>query len=383
MMNKSLFAALAVLTISNPAYALFAQCDGPNENHVQFPKDALIPVWEMCYLIPSDSSAADGSGLELREVYYNGHLVFNRLHSPMLFAEYESGTCYRDWKDADSSFLADNILISGILAEPQVATETTCDLSDTPVSPVGDCPFGGQGSHTTCHTGVAVERDESVRGFMTLTTQYSAAWYKYSSRVTFDASGGINLEFGFGNNNGTNSDDSHNHVNYWRMDFDIDGSASNDQVFEDATLKNSEFLALRDASGASNGGPLTWSVIDADSGRGYQLIPGANDYNQSQDPWGRGYHEVHLMATQFQNGEYGDLQTNPLGACQMNENALVDGQSLSNQDIVLYYSAGVTDTTGPENGGAGDTHLCKKAGPSLQTIGNWTADLFFFDRFGD
>ena len=31
-----------------------------------------------------------------------------RAHVPLLFAEYLSSTCYRDWKDADASFLADH-----------------------------------------------------------------------------------------------------------------------------------------------------------------------------------------------------------------------------------------------------------------------------------
>ena len=38
------------------------------------------PVWQFCWLRPASSSGTNGSGLELRQVYYNGHLVLKRAH---------------------------------------------------------------------------------------------------------------------------------------------------------------------------------------------------------------------------------------------------------------------------------------------------------------
>src|SRR5690606_15433914 len=64
------------------------------------------PVWEMCWLGPDTSAGPRGSGLELRAVHYRGVLVAKRIHAPMLFAEYTSGTCYRDWKDDATPSLA-------------------------------------------------------------------------------------------------------------------------------------------------------------------------------------------------------------------------------------------------------------------------------------
>ena len=45
------------------------------------------PVWQFCWLRPQDSGGA-GSGLEIRDVYYNGHLVMKRGHVPILNVEY-------------------------------------------------------------------------------------------------------------------------------------------------------------------------------------------------------------------------------------------------------------------------------------------------------
>ena len=40
------------------------------------------PVWQFCWLRPPDSSGPNGSGLEISNVYYNGHLVMRRGHVP-------------------------------------------------------------------------------------------------------------------------------------------------------------------------------------------------------------------------------------------------------------------------------------------------------------
>ena len=359
------------LAIGQTAVAQIVTCNnGANEYHVQWPESGT-PVWEMCFLTPESSSAPDGSGLELRYVHYNGIKVFDRAHSPMLFADYSSGLCYRDWKDTNSNFLADNEVINEVMAAPMGDVETTCDLSLDPDIPVGDCPYGTAGQ---CFDGVAVEWNA---GELILTTQYSAAWYKYGSRAYFYANGEIDFEFGFGNSNGTNSHITHWHHNYWRMDFDIDGTSDNDQVFLNDTLQTVEFADIRDETGGPGGAPVTWSVIDSDTGRGYRINPGANDYLVPHDDSGHGQHPVDLMATQYHAGEYGDRSDNPLGACDMNEANLIDGESLVGEDVVMYYMAGVKDITGV------DMMICKKAGPLLEPIGFWgpIADLIFESSF--
>ena len=50
-----------------------AQCTLPQATHVSWP--GTSPVWDFCFRRPLDSSGANGSGLELSEVKYNGTLV--------------------------------------------------------------------------------------------------------------------------------------------------------------------------------------------------------------------------------------------------------------------------------------------------------------------
>ena len=70
MITRRLVAGLALLGmgISGSAFAAAADCGLWGGNLLQWP--AANPVWEMCWVQPSQSVAADGSGLELRDVHY-------------------------------------------------------------------------------------------------------------------------------------------------------------------------------------------------------------------------------------------------------------------------------------------------------------------------
>ena len=104
------FALLVLLMLGGGcglAHAGSPSCTNP-ETKLSWP--ATDPIWEMCWLPPDESAGPEGSGMELRKVYFKGHLVFVRAHAPMLFAEYKDGgggDCYRDWKNDTSPILAD------------------------------------------------------------------------------------------------------------------------------------------------------------------------------------------------------------------------------------------------------------------------------------
>jgi hypothetical protein len=125
--SLSLLALLLLGGWTMPAFADSPTCSG-SEHLLSWPSGN--PIWEMCWLPPSDSVGTDGSSLELRDVHYKGHLVMRRAHEPMLFAEYRSSTCYRDWKDDDASFLSDRAVQNhlGIPIDPPDAI-TSCDRS--------------------------------------------------------------------------------------------------------------------------------------------------------------------------------------------------------------------------------------------------------------
>jgi hypothetical protein len=364
--------------LAGPAWADSPDCTGDG-TLLSWP--ATDPIWEMCWLPPSQSVGPDGSGMELRQVHFKGHLVMNRAHAPMLFAEYNSQTCYRDWKDDNANFLSDNAVQNhlGVSLDPPQAI-TSCDRSDQPLQSFGNCPFqlsGYPNATADCQTGVAVEDGGD---HVTLTTQHAAAWYQYTARWTFFADGRMEPEFGFGNNDGTGNETTHWHHNYWRMEFAIDNSPEN-AVSINNVDQTTEFSDLRDATGGIGGGPTTWSVRNAGTGNGYRFEPGSQDGQLPPNDSGRGFHNVDVMATQQHDNEYGDRSDNPLGACAMDDGALVNGESLVGTDVAtaIYYRVSVRDTTDndwpPGCSGTNclrqDSMVCKKRGPTLVPFGPW------------
>ena len=379
------FSGIVLLALCGASFA--AHADSPTcadaETKLSWP--ATDPVWEMCWLPPNLSVGPDGSGMELRKVHFKGHPVFVRAHAPLLFAEYKDGAggdCYRDWKNDTTPVLADRAVQNrlGISVDPASAT-TSCDRSREPTASYGTCPYAISGypnANATCFSGVAIEDGGD---HVTLTTQYRASWYMYSSRWTFYANGNIEPSFGFGNNNGTYNSVTHWHHNYWRMEFDIDGV--NNTVSKNGVDQTAEFIDLRDATGGPGGTPKTWEVRNPTTGNGYRLVPGAADYDIPTDESRRGFHTVDLMATKQHNNEYGDRSNNPLSACAMDQSALVNGESLANTSIALYYRVAVRDSTAnswpPGCSGSGcipqDSMVCKKTGPTLVAFGPWVDSI--------
>jgi hypothetical protein len=343
-------------------------CSG-SETKLSWP--AGNPIWEMCWLKPGLSSGPRGSGMELRQVHYRGQSVLKRAHAPMLFAEYTTSTCYRDWKDDDARFLAEPAVRNQLGVSTVFPATTSCDRSQHPTQSYGDCPFQLPGrTIADCFPnegGVAIEDSGT---YVTLTTQYAAAWYQYTSRATFYANGAFDLQFGFGNNNGTNNGTTHWHHNYWRLDFDIDGAGNNALSINDV-LQTTEFTSLRSQTGGPGGTERTWEVRNTQTGRGYRLAPGRNDYTTPTNQSGRGFHLVDVIGTAYVANEYTDRgNTNNLGDCGMLSENLANGQDIggggAGTDVVLYYRSAVRDLTGV------DSMICKSAGPIFTPIGDWS-----------
>lgn len=129
-MTKQLLAALAAGAILACVPAL-ARADSPTctapETKLSWP--AVDPVWELCWLAYANSSGPRGSGLELRNVHYNGRLVLKRAHSPLLFAEHNGSTCYRDWKESGVSFVAEPAVRNQLGTSLNFDATTSCDRS--------------------------------------------------------------------------------------------------------------------------------------------------------------------------------------------------------------------------------------------------------------
>lgn len=351
---------------------------------------AVNPVWEMCWLSPSQSVGPRGSGMELRNVYWRGQLVMRRAHAPMLFAEYkggQGGNCYRDWKDDPTGVLAAAVTQNQLGDIPPGGNPgiTSCDRSNDATASYGTCPFAlPVPAGYNCTAGVTIE---NMGTHVRLTSQYRADWYMYASRIEFYPDGRIVPNFGFGNRNGTFNSVTHWHHNYWRFEFDIDGLGNNTVSIDDQD-QVTEFSDVRSAGGGVGGGPRTWSVRNPVNGNGYRMVPGASDYDYPTNESGRNFHTVDFMATRAHSGEYGDSSSYDLFDCEMHKDNLVNGESIANTNQAIYYHVSVRDTTSNSwpNGCSGggclpqDSMVCKKAGPTLVPFGPW-ADLIFADGF--
>jgi len=118
----------------------------------------------------------------------------------------------------------------------------------------------------------------------------------------------------------------------------------------------------------------SWSIIDSQSGRGFRVEATDEDYlvdvnSPPHNP--NNYHNTDVMVTKYKiiSGlgipEYSDTPgNNSLGQCSMNENALVNGESLIDEDIVFWYRTAVNDLA---NMGL----VCKFGGPVFYPIGDW------------
>lgn len=159
---RSNFRLLPVLCV---AAGVFATTEAHAESPICSGSEVLLswpssnPIWELCYLLPSQSSGPRGSGMELRNVYLHGKLALKRAHAPILFAEYTTSTCYRDWKDTNGTKITWNAVHPAFGR----STTTSCDRSNAPTTAYGTCPFqlvvnGASGGPIgTCGNNIAIE----------------------------------------------------------------------------------------------------------------------------------------------------------------------------------------------------------------------------------
>jgi Copper amine oxidase, enzyme domain len=329
-------------------------CNGTTEHLMSWP--ASDPVWEFCWLRPQDSTPAPrGSGLEIRDVFYNGHKVLERGHAPILNVEYEPGGCgcYRDWSDQERVFQADNVISPGY-AEPTSPPVTVCEN--------GGVDIGS-------FAGVAAEK---LADRLILTTQIEAGWYRYTMKWQFFLDGRIEPFFGFAAVCNPCVSCSHRHHVYWRLDFDIDGPA-NDVVTEGPNpgsggrgepsypTVNLPTEAMRRA----NRPAITWSIADAGTHRGYRIIPGA-ETELPADTFSVG----DLWALQYKSNELDD--GGPTCSAQLNN--FVNGEGLA-ADAVIWYRGGsqhIGDQVLCDSPSSDCEDGCETVGPTLRPFGDWS-----------
>lgn len=313
-------------------------------------------LWKFLAVRPAASSGTRSSAVELRYVDYRGKRVLYRAHVPILNVHYDGNACgpYRDWQWQEGMIHAD-----GVDVAPGFR------LCNAPATTILDT-----GSDAGNFLGVAiyVQGQEVV-----LVSELEASWYRYISEWRLHANGTIRPRFGFSARTNSCVCNIHHHHPFWRFDFDI-RTAGNNRVREynnpplvgksNWHTKNFEIMRPRDP--ARN---RKWRVENTVSGEGYEIIPGPNDgvATASTDwPYPRG--DVWFLRYHGNELDDGvDCTTGGFGCVtEANLDGFVNGEAISNNDVVVWYAGHVTHDVGAEPPGVFG-HIC---GPELKPV-NW------------
>ncbi|MDX1439027.1 MAG: hypothetical protein R3284_03900, partial [Rubricoccaceae bacterium] len=343
-------AASVLFWLAAPASAQVSvtySCTGTPTGSVEWPEGN--PVWTFDFVRPSRSSGDDGSGLELRDVYYNGHLVFKRAHTPVLNVEYDPGGCgcFRDWSDSEVAMVADGVQSGNCIALATPGTvQTTCDT--------------GQGGTPGSFTGVAFEE---FPGELVLTSHMSAGWYRYRMKWHFYSDGRIWPEYSFASNSTTCTSQGHRHHVYWRFDFDIDGAAD-DIISEINPTTSSEivFTTETDRTWGNGTDGIYWRVGDEVTGSGYRVIPSSADLELPVDAFSK---------TDALIARYDGTVDDAGGGCAINYSNIINGGNVDGQDVVFWYRSGAFHT-------GGVPYECDIVGPTLIPDGAIPVELTSF-----
>jgi hypothetical protein len=305
------------------------------------PGQALVTVsqggtvlWKFVAIRPAATQgpgrSTNGTGIELRNVDYRGKRLLYRAHVPILNVKYDPGGCgpYRDWQNEESKIQAHGADVApGFRLCPQPA-KTILEA--------------GTDAGNFLGVGIYVQGLEVV-----LVSEMEAGWYRYISEWRLHADGTIKPRFAFTAVESSCVCNVHHHHCYWRFDFDLRTAANNlVQEFNDPPLPGQgaskwhvhPFEVERPRAPARK---RKWRVENSVSGEAYDIVPGHEDgvATASADwPFPRG--DVWLL--RYHQGEIDDgvAATGPPYAANIGQ--WVNGESIRNQDVVVWYGAHFT-----------------------------------------
>lgn len=341
-------ACCVLLALASAAGAARSQttedgCAAPHR--IEWP--ASQPVWSLCWISPIESSGIDGSGVELRDVFYKGRRVLRRAGMPLLNVNYDPGGCgaYRDWQSGLMDFEADGIVDppGSRYAEPTKPPRTMCDDPGQ---------IGGN------FQGVAAEKTSDR---LVLTTQLQSGPYRYTQKWIFRLDGSIDARIAFTARVDPCNVKPHNHHAYWRLEFDIGGDAKD--YAEEGTPQNSGTAlswrrVLTEASLRND--PLrggVWRIQSASARRGYEIVSGPQ--NGRADAWGVA--DAWLLKFHADELDDGGARHGPNGnAVQLDR--YLNGESVDGANLVLWVHA-MDRHDGHDR--------CRFIGPTLRPVGHW------------
>jgi hypothetical protein len=280
-------------------------------------------LWNFLAIRPSASSGASSerSGIELQNVKYLGKSVLKRAHVPILNVKYDGDACgpFRDWQYSENMFQTDTANCTDVGPGFRRCTTPATTVLET-------------GNDTGNFRGVAVytQGTETV-----LVTELTAGWYRYIHEWRLDADGTIRPRYGFGATTNSCVCAVHNHHVYWRFDFDLN-TAEKNAVYENA-LENGWYepppIATEGKFYRTQPTSQSWLVKNTSTGDAYRIVPG-RDYTALGDTYGKG--DLWVLKYQSSAGSPTELN-DPNTDSSANIDAWVTGESVNNQDIVIWY----------------------------------------------
>ena len=295
-------------------------------------------IWRFIAVRPSASSGTRGSGIELIGVDYRGKRVLGRAHAPILNVQYQNNGCgpFRDWQWQEGSFVANGTDVAtgfrNCTSPPETILENGTDTGN----------FRG--------VGLYISGPEVI-----LVSEMEAGWYRYISEWRFHEDGTIRPRFGFGGVSNNCVCLIHFHHIYWRFDFDIN-TPENNIVYENAlrvwpfTL-TTEVKRIRDDSFERK-----WFIQNIGTRNTYSIIAPRGD--GFADIFARG--DVWVLRNR--STEFDDGHNSTTFNTEADLDQFVNGESVQNQDIVVWYAAHFTHD---ELGGGAAIHI---VGPEIVPV---------------
>ncbi len=307
-------------------------------------------IWKFLVVRPAASSGTNGSGVELRYLDYKGKRVLYRAHVPILNVKYDGNACgpYRDWQNQEGMIQA-----TGTDVAPGFR------LCPSPAKTILDT---GSDAGNFLGVGVYVQGQEVV-----LVSEMEAGWYRYVSEWRLHSDGTIRPRFGFSAVSSSCVCTRHHHHAYWRLDFDIRTAGGNRvREFNNPPLSGSqkwhtktfEIKRFRDPARKRK-----WLVENIETGEGYEIIPGPNDGVATAAPdWP--FPKGDLWILRYRGSEIDDGVVAVGPPYEAGLDAWVNGESIDNKDVVIWYGAHFTHDLAHE--GPGDFgHI---VGPTLKPV---------------
>lgn len=318
------------------------------------------PVWEFDFFRPNNAPTDDGVGLELRNVFYRGRRVFERASVPVLNVEYDAGGCgcYRDWQDSETPYLAGRSTASTPPGTPPAQFPQppagACYTEATPGAVITNCERTGTNpsgvSNQGSFNGVAVEDYGSE---LVLTGHTSAGWYRYRVKWHLYADGRIWPEYSFASSPSSCVARPRRHHAYWRFDFDLEDTPSNDVVTETSMAGAvTTFTNEVSRTWGTTAVPTVreWTVTDATTLAGFTIEPSSADRLLAVDAFSK----FDALVVRYKPIEIDDGSA----SCAFST-AMMNNETITNQDVVFWYRSSSARING----------TCELRGPTLRPVG--------------